>query len=680
MSSVYNIGVRIFGNASGYISAVNQTIMGTSRMSQGFRSATRDSGTMNNQMKALGTTIRYALAGQIVFGVTAALSRLQDFENELGAIDSMAGKIVNGKFQGLGGMLDDLGSQAIVTANKFGIATSDVETYMERFYSSFDQGTRSKRQMASLANQFASTIAGISVISGVDVGDPSTLAGGIAGFINSIPGGKNNISKELPNVANMVSYLLAETPSLTGQNIATGIGRIGSIMKIANMTPEEAMSVWGLAAKAGGSASIVTQGTAQLLGQALMNPRTPLQVGAFSSAGLSTNANVLRKQGGFSVLEKLLTHAATTGIDGQPNVQFLYNAFGRQQSVRQFVNLLSKDGPDALKKFLQGLKDAEAQNLYQQRVDATMHRRGISRLSVASGNLMLSGVRALDPELSFAGSAMSSVSSLAASHRATTDALVGTGVAYGLGRLLGKTGIFGAGTAIGGTKVGGVLGKLLGGRNVIGAAMGADIMAQEAPSILSGGAADGSKASPFWVVISPYSWYIGSPGGFSQPVGTKTEEQAAKNTAGSILKRLSGPIATGLAARSGLSSALRVGALAGGPLAIAAIADYGLGKQSSKTPPGFWQGRSGMWQGNQLFVGHGDTSSAIMKVMNGHLVGQGGERVVSVKGTAKTDITIKLVDKNGNAITVVEKKGVPIKITSDKAPTQQGKAGRGGGK
>jgi hypothetical protein len=87
------------------------------------------------QMRALGTTIRYALAGATVYAVASAVSSLGEFENKLGVIDSLAAKMSRGgKLEGLGKGIEGVGDYALKMSNKFGIAVDDIQQHMIAFY------------------------------------------------------------------------------------------------------------------------------------------------------------------------------------------------------------------------------------------------------------------------------------------------------------------------------------------------------------------------------------------------------------------------------------------------------------------------------------------------------------------------------------------------------------------
>ena len=84
------IQAEFTGNAGGFLSAVNSVMGGVTRVGSGFRSGTREGGLFANQLKAIGTTARYWLAGQLVFGISSSLRSLGEFKTQLGEIDALA--------------------------------------------------------------------------------------------------------------------------------------------------------------------------------------------------------------------------------------------------------------------------------------------------------------------------------------------------------------------------------------------------------------------------------------------------------------------------------------------------------------------------------------------------------------------------------------------------------------
>lgn len=724
MSSTRRLGVVVYGNASGYVGMTQQVISGTTRMARGFRDAVGRSSLLNNQVKALGTTFRYALAGSIIFGITGALNKLQDFETQLGTIDSLAGQLnQQGKFQGLGSQLDDIGSQAIKMSDRFGQSVTDVEAYMTRFYSTFQPyGTISRRTQEM--EGFTNSILQLQTALGTEAGDPSALAAGIGGLVNTIPGGKRNIAATTRRLGNIIAYLTQVTPNITGQDIANAAGRLTSVYNVANMSPEQMFAVYGQAAKAGGSPTIITRGITQLLGASLLHPTTPNNLAAYQAAGLPTSPSALRKMGGFQVLEKLMQAAAPQGlklshqqlqtINSQAysqspekiytnkalqglNLDLLYKLFGRQQSVQQFVNILSQGGVQGLKDYIRHQQDAIKADLLRQRADIALHRQGMMILRNAFSNVSLSLVRGLNEPMSVLGRTVSKVSDELAAHRTTTqvgEAVAATALAT---RLIGKLPYFktlgnkwtaeAAAAADAGIPIGvgkrlfrGTVGVLSGIGKAQQAAVGAAIMTEEAGNVAAGLTPDGSRANPFWVIISPWSWQFGQ-GGMGQ---------GGAGGGGNVP-----PIVTGVGRAATLARIATVLGVGYGSYEV------GKGIFSGKQPAGVkahqgWSLNDWKWSvthpgailqmgGADLrkaFGGGGDWSKAmaIKRGLEAAHVKTSQLRDLSVSGTAKADLRIHLVDKNGNEITVVEKKGVPIAVVKDVAPHSQGRPGVRSGK
>lgn len=668
---MYRIGVTLYGNAAGYVGAINQTLRSTTRLSQGFRTAAGQSKLLDNQLKAIGTTARYALAGTLVFGVTGAINKLQDFENQLGTIDSLAGTLQNGKLVGLGNKLQDIGSDAIVMSDKFGQSVTDVEAYMARFTSTFNRRPgESIGQYTSDLQGFTGAILDLQAALGTEAGDPNALAGGIGGLINVIPGGRRNITKTTQRIGNLIAYLTQVTPNFGGQDVANAAGRIASIYNVANMSPEQIFAVLGQAAKSGGSPTITVRGVTQLIGQSLLNPRSPKQLAAYRSAGLPTDATTLRDLGGLNVLERLMQAVAPNGVSlnarqrsavnsattqGQLqaalpglNLTELMSLFGRIQSVQQFINILSQGGVQGLKDYIKSQKQATEANLLQQRAQKALNSQGQMIMRNAFGNLSLSLVRGLNEPMTQFGKIVAKVSDELAMHRTTTSVAEGAAVSAVAARVISSTAV---GLAILKKMHLGFLSKA---GSAAQKAAGAAIIAEETSNVAAGLQTDGTRGNPFWVIISPYSWQFGY-GGLGQPVGGGkggTLEKAIKKTVGNPLVQAGGVRAT--------ATALGVAAL---PATVTGAAAYEAFKHNRKVDPKKFEKAQ---------------SSYMLDLLKKRDAAARNDRAGKVEfGTAKADLTIKMVDKNGDDILghKVTVKGVPIAVTKDSAPQSQGRPG-----
>jgi hypothetical protein len=700
MSTFRQMRVDVVGNVSGFLAAMNQANLGTSRFEQGLKRTNKEAGLFQKQLLAIGTTARYALAGQVIFGITGAIQKLAEFKSQLGSIDAVAGQVDrNGHFHSMGNQLNDVGNEAILLSNKLGIATTDVQAYMQRFFSSFNvpPGTRGLKDMESFVNRVAS----LQVQFGAEAGDPQQLAGGIAGLIHNIPGGTKNIPGNTALIANLISNLVSKTPNITGRDIARDIGRIGATMTIARMTPQQAFAVWGQAGMSGGSSSVIGRGVAQLLGTSLLHPQSPAQLAAFRQVGLPTDPNALQQMGGMKVLMQMMQRVAKPGFrvgnrqalldenlqDDESlraanikgvDLTLLYNLFGRQESVRQFVNLLGQDGVQGMQRWLGQQKKAIDVDQQKERFDAALQQKTLLRFTQARQNLSMQLVSGIAwPLENMIAKPVIGVSNLAARHphatQAATGALLGLAGAEGLRRL----GAFGAAAKIGGAGKLGKFGRFLGmAGNVESAAIAEAIKKEELPAAIAGQVADGTRANPFWVIVSPMSRTVGgipdpvAPGGPGTPGGIVGGSKSWWNKIPKVIPLGAGGLALGAAA---------VGA--------AVLSAGGAGYQGEEGHLAFGVRRDKNGKlvidpskaGGHSFAqrGIGELASPLLAAMEKSKLQDKDIQRIEVQGEAKADLKIRLVDKTGKEVVVQEHKGVPVRIwQANAAPTSKGRPGK----
>ena len=730
--STRRLNVEITGSSRGLEAALNRINAGLGRTQGQIRQTNKEMGLWQRQLMAIGTTARYALAGQFVFGVTAAITRLADFQTQLGRVASLAGDLnrQTGQYTGPSqGFLQGVGDQAILESNKVGIATTDIQAYMTRFFSTFQvpPGTRMKEMSA-----FVDEVARLGAMLGTEAGDPQQLAGGIAAMVNQIPGGRRNIGSTTNRVANMISFMLAETPNVTGRDIGRDIGRIGQSASIANMTPEQAFAVWGLAGKAGGSAGVLGRGVAQLLGSSLLHPQTKEQVKAYGQMGLPADPNMLARMGGFQVLlqmmervggnvkirnpkalgneelsdEDALAAAGITGLDRTT----LYKALGRQESVRQFIALMGQGGVKALKDYIATQDKATKSNAVRSREEEFQKQNALTRFNQQRANLGLGLARGIQwPLENIVAPPVGALSNAVTEHRTATQ--VALGALFGA-MAIGKGGsIF---KAWRNRKAGGSPGQEL---------VGGLLATEAASNVLAGGPTDGTRANPFWVIIHPTSWAVGQPGGgVGGPPGVPGDGPE-KKLAKSLWDRIPGSIKAGVAGaaaagwRGSISTGKYLGrrvgpkALIRGPGPIAALtalafpeaagADiergYGNYDLDKLYPNTNWR-KFGMlnmltrqgtgdpaktrmfnpilqqFANKEIAPAKAEAMLERMAAARGFNLQTSQSQRVDMFGHGVTDVTVRLVDAQGRPIKIVEKKGIPMKFALAKpAPTFKGK-------
>lgn len=672
MSTRRRIEFELVGNAGNIEAVLNRLNTGITRTATGARGVNRELSAMDRQLMAIRTTARYALAGGLIFGITGAISRLRDFQDRLAQVAALSGTVTRqGNYNApSAGFLNRVGDQALLMSNQLGIATADVQDYMSRFFSAFDVNRMGGNEKLAQLRQFVDEVGNLQASLGSEAGDPQQLAGGIAGFVRQIDPRGRNIGRQTSRISGLIWQMLAQTPNVTGRDISRDIGRIGATMTIANMTPEQVFAVWTQAGAAGGSASVIGRGVAQLLGTSLLHPQTPAQIKAFQQAGLSTDPTTLRNMGGFQVLQRMMAAVAprgasvrnplalnnedledpeaiaASGVKGV-NLTLLYNLLGRQESVRQFINLIAQGAVPALREHVAGLKAANTAEQQHQRERAAQEQRVLSRTTQAMSNLPLQLVRQMRPFLEHViAPPLIGASNLAARHpRATQVAEVALG------------------TALAATGARRLLRAIRGGRGGAGAAAGMAITAEELPSLLAGGAADGSRRNPFWVVIAPASGTL-NPG-----LDSPSNQDRHSNVETRLLKKI-------LGYGAGAAGALKVAAGGGGAAVAADATAVGVGAWLVGTQKGRNVLRTG-WSWDEVMRGLGTrsdgTHAGVIRAMdrNAQKPWPGDQYF---KGAL--DMNISLVDAQGRTITTEKKQGVPVKMIPDKGvPTSQGKPG-----
>lgn len=537
MSSNYRMN-WIWVSHGGQLQAdIQRSTMQLAGMRNEMARSSRQMGIWQQQMRAVGTTIRYALAGGTVYAVAAAVGRLGEFQAKLGEIDSLAARLDRqGNLVGLGGQLDQLGDFALQTSNKFGIAVTDIEQHMARFYSSFDP-PRGRAGMQQ-AMGFTNVMAQIALLA--EGADPQTLAGGISGFIRG--GGMQPVAGA-KRMRDIVSEVMRLSPVITGTDIARDVGRLGSAQVAMRMSPEEIFAIYGAASLSGGSPAVIGRGITQLLTAETLKPETDEQLKAFRRLGLPTDPNALRRLGGFQVVKRMI-HRLTRGrrLTEAQQVQLasgdltdeealrsigLNNAdislgaqaFGRLESFRQILNLMAPkrwegqliSGEEALDRFITAIRDSEKTERGRQRAELVNNQRFMQQAAESQRNLTLQVTRGFEQPFRAYSAAIQALSDAATDH-ATATTIVASGAVGGLiagktigrfgRRFLGRGGTFARRMVPGAEKVADIAGI------PIEAMMATEVM----PHVISGAAGDMSRNRPSWVIIHPISWSLpGAP-------------------------------------------------------------------------------------------------------------------------------------------------------------------------
>jgi hypothetical protein len=730
VSSRYRVEFELVGNAGNIDAVLNRLNNGISRVGGSSRQTTNEMGLWQRQMMAMGTTARYALAGGVVFGVTAAVGALSQFERGWGQVMAlMSGIDTRRGFQQAQTDISSLTSYALQASNSLATASDQVQSVIQQAYSAFQipQGQRGIAQV----ERFTDAVVKLGAVA--ESTDLNQLSQGVIGFSMSMGRGLQDV----PRFASMLSQV-SRISLFRGSELSQFIGQIGAGGVTARMKPAEILALLTAVSLGGGSQAMAARGVSQLTGRSLLFPQTPGQKAAYGQAGLPSDPATLVQMGGANVLLRLFNavHAAgglgisgagramtdeqiaslgdnasasSLGISGR-GTALARNFFGRIESFRAFTlayQILSQDARahgitlnQAFRNFVRQINNAgKSTKTLDDQFKAFLSQSQLSQASIAIHNMTMGLVRNADPLLHPLARGVTALSNQSLQHPHVVGALegalfaglgaraIGRFVPGGAGRLLR---LFGRGTS-----------------GVASGAAGAALAGEAATNLLSGGQTDGTRANPFWVIIHPASWYVGSPGGFGGPINTPfTGSPRLPNR---VPRIPFGPVGAATAALSGLLlegygiQRFVHGAMHRG--APTPLVDAFLQRATTARDSPFGQKYPGL---RGLFQQYVDSNGAISPQMlearlagNPAALGFAGWRRVqtraerlaaqravqyvgresgdqagafAVDGNLSGEFTVHLVDKQGNEIGVQLQKGVPVKLWGARAvPQHRGK-------
>src|SRR3954470_5357049 len=110
LSTTRRLNVEVVGSASSFIAMMNRVTSGVTRFGSGLGTMNRNAQQSSRFLQAMSTTLRYAFAGRVIFGIQNAVRNLGEFKSQLGEIDALAAQFQrNGRLQGIGSELGEGG-------------------------------------------------------------------------------------------------------------------------------------------------------------------------------------------------------------------------------------------------------------------------------------------------------------------------------------------------------------------------------------------------------------------------------------------------------------------------------------------------------------------------------------------------------------------------------------------
>ena len=292
----------------------------------------RTQGMLNNQMRALGTTLRYAFAGSAVYGVSTMVRELGQFQARLGEISSIA--TTTGGLPLVGRQLDQLGEDLIRVSTDTTQPIDDLEQGVISLYSTI--GNIPPNEAADMMK----TIAEVSITAQSNIEDTTQA---LLGMVDAF--GAN--TKELPRFGNEFYKVIKLSAGMPGHIYAQQLGRLSASATLSGFSPEEMGALAIGATRSGGSSATNMRGLAQLM-TFIMNPTSPKTQKAFAAVGLG---KAQRNQlGAWGTLQRVLTLVNQRGLAGRPGaitddqVNAITDIYGQDNAPNKAIGISGAGG------------------------------------------------------------------------------------------------------------------------------------------------------------------------------------------------------------------------------------------------------------------------------------------------------------------------------------------------
>jgi hypothetical protein len=261
---------------------------------------TRQSGLLNNQIRSLGTTIRYFISGFAVYGFMGAIQNLKALQDQLGTLAAI-GTTMQGQplpTDSLNRMRDDI----LRISTDIGQPAEDIANSINTIYSSLQNISPSQ------ASSIARTFSQLALVTGAqDVNQTGTALISTMGAFG-IP------AKNAKNVASEIFRFIQLSMQFRGENFAQFTPQAFAGAQMAGVSLPQLLAMLTIVSRSGGTAAT----TSRHVGQLLRNLRTPPKEAQkfFDQIGLSQQE--LTTLPPMQILQRMFTAVRAAGIQGKP--------------------------------------------------------------------------------------------------------------------------------------------------------------------------------------------------------------------------------------------------------------------------------------------------------------------------------------------------------------------------
>lgn len=303
MSQIQNVITTTFRARGGnVVSQLGSYAQGFGTIGRQINDNVRMSERLNNQWRAFGTTIRYALAGGAIFGLTRLVGQLKDVQVQMGLISAI-GETVGGRtITGTG--LADLMDESRMGAVRAITPVSDYNNAVINLLSTI-QGVPDD-QITPIVTDI-SQAARLAQVNAEDATKAFTTMNVAFGQVPNL--------ENIHRMAQEFFILTREAPGgvAAGQQVITQLGQLAQVTRAAHGTPQDMFALLLSTLRSGIPPQQAGRGL-QFLIQTVAFPgqQTAGSRQALEEVGINTNSNLNLQQR----LGRIFGHARRLGISG----------------------------------------------------------------------------------------------------------------------------------------------------------------------------------------------------------------------------------------------------------------------------------------------------------------------------------------------------------------------------
>ena len=421
-SRITNVVSTVFqahpGNTVAVMSQVRGGITSIGRASQ---QTNREMGLWQQQMRAVGTTLRYAFAGAAVYGTGTLIRQLKETQRQLALIGVLGGfQNIEGGADAASAALDKLYQRAQQGAFESLTPTADFNDALINLYSTIGNlGSGDTEAAVRMVEELSKSAA----MAQTPVEDLTRSATGLNQAMQR-PQTLGNIKQ----VSRSFFALTAEAPggAAFGPQFVQQLSPLAGVASLARLNMNELFGLYLTRLKVGSTPAVAGRGLQYLL-QSIAVPPSPDAAKALAQAGVTPES--VQREGGYAAIQRLIAHTrglggadvrkikalsgpemdfleesadpatamASLGISGA-GAEFMTTAIGRIHGVRAIIDLMTGNSVkniDLIGKYSEDT--AEAERLHADAWALMVKEQPLAQATLALDNMRRDVAAALEP-------------------------------------------------------------------------------------------------------------------------------------------------------------------------------------------------------------------------------------------------------------------------------------------